>query len=179
MKPVIYLTNLARASAVKVGRSTKHVHEVGAGPVLGILRWPPGWATKGFLQGHVVGLMPKEAELTAARSGDLPWEEYRGALLARWTPAVARGIYAPGEDGDGGLRIAERSDQRLAQHHPDGRLWDGQWWIGKGPVPADATLCCACELAEKCHRSIAAEVLARSGWSVVLDGQPVEIKGDP
>lgn len=164
----IYLTNLARASAVKVGRSTRFAGEVGPGPVLGILRWPPGW-TKGLLQGEVVSLMPTEAELTAVRAGDLPFPDYLQALRSRWGRAASRGVYRPAATPDvaAGLSWSTRT--------PDGPVrWDGVLWTREGHVPDGSTLCCACEIAAECHRSVAAEVLAAAGWDVVLDGVRVE-----
>lgn len=174
MTPTLYLTNLARASAVKVGRSTRFAGQVGPGPVLGILRRPPGWAS-GLIQGHVVGLMPTHRELDAARSGSLPWPAYREALLARWGAAEGRGVYQPGC-----LTIAQVVDYHVAQAVPREQVhgWDGDYWAPGEGVPDGATLCCACQEAAGCHRSVAAEVLARNGWRVVLDGQVFELKGE-
>lgn len=179
----IYLTNLARASAVKVGRSTRFAGEVGPGPVLGILRWPPGW-TKGLLQGEVVSLMPTEAELTAVRAGGLLFPDYLQALRSRWGRAASRGVYRPAATPDVapatrdvahpvGLSWSTRTRDGLVLAEQPVR-WDGVLWARGGHVPDGSTLCCACELAAECHRSVAAEVLAAAGWEVVLDGVRVE-----
>lgn len=163
----IYLTSLARASAVRVGNSARFAPEVGPGPVLGILRRPPAWAAA-LITGHVLGLMPKRAELDAVQGGSLPFAGYCDMLRRRWAAPMASGLYAPGA-----LRVAVASDQHTAQHHPEGAFWDGQWWEGRDPVADGSTLCCACKDAPVCHRSVAAEVLAAAGWDVILDGKPV------
>ena len=51
----------------------------------------------------------------------------------------------------------------------------GDMWRPLGIVEDGGTLCCCCADADRCHRSVAAEVLAASGWRVVLDG--VEVRG--
>jgi hypothetical protein len=173
MKPTIYLTNLARASAVRVGRSARFAGEVGPGPVLGIMRWPPAWArVSGLTAGHVVSLMPTVAELTAAKSGAVAFEDYRRQLLARWGKAARAGVYQPAGTGQG-LRWAVVASAPDAEAVPPAAHWDGSWWAPAGHVPDGATLCCACDEARGCHRSVAAEVLSAAGWAVVLDGEEV------
>ncbi len=167
----VYLTSLARASAVRIGKSTRFAPEVGPGPVLGILRRPPTWAAS-LISGHVLGLMPKHKELDAVQGGELTFDGYCSVLRRRWARSLASGLYAPGA-----LRVAVTSTQHLAQHHPDGAFWDGQWWEGRDPVVDGSTLCCACKDAPACHRSVAAEVLASAGWEVILDGEPVAFRG--
>lgn len=58
---------------------------------------------------------------------------------------------------------------------PDRARWDGEWWIPVGVVVDGATLICACSreasATGRCHRVIAADLLKRAGWTVVLDGR--------
>ena len=142
----IYLTNLARASAVRVGRSTRFAGEVGPGPVLGILRHPPAWA-RGLLAGHVVSLMPPATLLNKVRAGGIEFGVYREQLLVRWG---AFGQYEPGRLTQG---------VRVGANDPEARGWNGAWWRSAGLVPDGATLCCVCERADACHRSVTAEIL--------------------
>lgn len=164
MASTVYLTNIARVSAVRAG-SPRHAHEVGPGQVVGIMRFWPAWA-RAMALGHVVGLMPTAGELAALRCGSVTFAAYAGVLRERWMTRACAGAYAPGE-----LRMGWLEETPHGAH-----LWDGSWWR-PGPLVEDgATLCCGCADATRCHRSVAAEVLAASGWRVVLDG--VHLHGD-
>lgn len=168
----LYLTNLARATSVRDGRSSRFAREVGPGPVFGIMRSPPDWVDHKVVAGHIVGLMPRRKDLVAVKAGRMPRADYLNALRRRWATAAERGIYRPGSPGDEGcLRASVFETEAIASYHPDGALWDDQWWVARDPVPDGATLCCVCKHAEDCHRSVAAEVLHRAGWEVVLDGE--------
>jgi hypothetical protein len=78
--------------------------------------------------------------------------EYRGALETRWA-------------------TLDLSPAGLLVHHA----------AGLGRVQAGSVLCCACSAASalrgECHRAWAAPILARSGWSVWLDGTEVVSDG--
>lgn len=89
--PTIYLTSLGVVASLKRGH-LEHRPKVGLGSVSGILRFPPDWSYR-MLRGHIVGFMPKAAELKAARKGHVTFEQYRNQLLRRWSDLER---YAPG-----------------------------------------------------------------------------------
>lgn len=101
------------------------------------------------------------------------WRAYETALYRLWDPRLP--ALAPGA-----LRYGERMSEtaaweieRLLGIRPS--WWDNEPWRERGPVPGGATLICACSreaaAAGRCHRVIAADLLKRAGWSVVLDGR--------
>lgn len=100
------------------------------------------------------------------------WRAYEAALYRLWEmrlPALAPGA----------LRYGERLSDYVAEILMKGAIkpaeWDGEFWWSTGYVPDGATLICACSReaarAGRCHRVIAADLLKRAGWSVVLDGR--------
>lgn len=112
-------------------------------------------------EGHVPALTPQGAEVelmqqlvrlrrtsSGAATDAALLVRYRTALEARWASL---------DLSPAGL---------LVQHA-----------AGLGRVQAGSVLCCACSAANalrgECHRAWAAPVLARSGWSVWLDGSEV------
>jgi len=159
IRPAIYLTNLATVSACR-RRGGRSGPAVGTGPVIGILRRPPAWATS-MLEGHVRALMPTKRELFDAKVGRLSWDEYRARLVSR----AGHCNISPG-----GLTIAHSGADPKAR---DAWAWDDDYWRPSGPVPPNATLVCTCAVGELCHRQIAADLLAEAGWFVVLDGQGI------
>lgn len=99
------------------------------------------------------------------------WRSYERALLDLWTPRVAR--LAPGTLRFGNLADVTACSRDLFALGLAAR-WDGDLWVRGVTVPDGATLICACPRAAaaqgRCHRVIAADLLERAGWSVVLDG---------
>ena len=167
MRPTVYLTNIARVTAVRAG-GTRFAHEVGPGHAYGIMRRWFSWMNEA-VTGHVVSLMPTGAMLDAFKSG-MPFDQYAAELRARWRQHIAAGQYAPTQ-----LRFGRSVALRLEPAGADDARWDGDMWRPLGIVEDGGTLCCCCADADRCHRSVAAEVLAASGWRVVLDG--VEVRG--
>lgn len=100
------------------------------------------------------------------------WRAYEVALYGLWDPRLDR--IAPGA-----LRYGDRVSDFVAEVLTRGGSkpanWDGEFWRSTGDVPDGATLICACSreaaAAGRCHRVIAADLLKRAGWSVVLDGR--------
>ncbi len=167
MTPTLYLTNLASVGAVRRGDARPEVAAcVGPGRVVGIMRSPPDYA-RSMLAGSVVGLMPTRAELAAAlrrgAGGDPDaFADYREQLDRRWAWAASAGFYDVGR-----LTVAVG-----AEAGADGaRRWDGDWWRSDAVVDDGDTLVCVCRRGALCHRQVAAEVLERAGWRVVLDGR--------
>lgn len=116
-------------------------------------------------EGRVPALTPQGAEVEmlqqlvrSRRSGTgLGWDgdllaRYRASMEARWASL-------------------DLSPAGLLVHHA----------VGLGRVQPGSVLCCACSTANalrgECHRAWAAPVLARSGWSVWLDGAEVASGG--
>ena len=174
MTPTIYLTTAGAVTAVRTGKARPETRAaVGPGPVYTIMRNPrPSYGEAGT--GRVLSLTPRKELLAEAQdalkaAGDhereqVAWNRYEAGLIALWRPALlppsrltwCRGA-RPGEAG------AAR--------------WDGEMWMAQGEVQDDATLICACgmEKAKKgrCHRVVAARLLAQYGWRVVLDGEEI------
>lgn len=134
----------------------------GAGMKLSIMAFTPRWAPS---EGGVWALAPSSAQeladlrtLVDARRGgqrvDGVLARYRASLEARWDRLLHEGRLAPDE---------------LMFRLPS---WQNS------PVLGDATLCCACSVAEaqagRCHRAWAGPYLRRAGWQVVLDGRPLD-----
>lgn len=168
MRPTVYLTSIARVTAVRAG-GTRFAHEVGPGHAYGIMRRWFSWMNEA-VTGHVVSLMPTGTMLDAFKSGSVAFDQYAAELRARWRQHIAAGQYAPTQ-----LRFGRSVALRLEPAGADDARWDGDTWRPLGIVEDGATLCCCCADADRCHRSVAAEVLAASGWRVVLDG--VEVRG--
>lgn len=192
---VIYLTNAASVAAVARGNAKPATSAcVGPGPVLSIMRFPREEMGEAGV-GRVLALTPPQrlaAPAIAAKKasdrrphtahcqvrlkhGDgececgadelaTAWRAYNAALYRLWAPRLA--ALAPGALGYG-----SRADVAT----PETRPWDGGFWTHTGDVPDGATLICACSreaaAAGRCHRVIAADLLTRAGWSVVLDGR--------
>jgi hypothetical protein len=93
------------------------------------------------------------------------WRAYEAALYGLWEPYIER-AFAPDVLTYG---------RPAAANSTTSRIWDGNDWERIGPVPGGATLICACSreaaAAGRCHRVIAADLLKRAGWTVVLDGR--------
>jgi hypothetical protein len=195
--PTIYLTNAASVAAVARGNAKPETAAcVGPGPVLSIMRFPREEMGEAGT-GRVLSLTPPQrlaAPAIAAKkahdrghtehckarlkwgdgececgAGDAEtaaaWRAYEEALRAIWEPYIDR-AFAPGVLTFG--RPAQAGSTTS-------RTWDGQEWERVGEVPDGATLICACSReaagAGRCHRVIAADMLKRAGWSVVLDGR--------
>lgn len=165
MRPMLYLTNFARVTAVRAG-SNRFAREVGPGHAFGIMRHWRLWEDMA-VAGHIVSLMPTAARLSAFKAGAVTFDAYATGLRASWAQRVRDGVYAPGRLRYGTVLVGAGREA--------GAQWDGVWWEALGEVEDGATLCCCCADADRCHRSVAAEVLAASGWRVVLDG--VEVRG--
>jgi len=105
-------------------------------------------------QGAEVGMMRELVSTRRMGTGPDPdlLARYRTALEARWASL-------------------DLSPAGLLVHHA----------AGLGRVQPGSVLCCACSAANalrgECHRAWAAPVLARSGWSVWLDGTEVVTGG--
>lgn len=192
----IYLTNAASVAAVARGNAKPETAAcVGPGPVLSIMRFPREDMGEAGV-GRVLSLTPPSmlaAPAIAAKKaadrrphtahcqarlkhGDgececgademaTAWRAYETALYRQWEPHLAR--LAP--------KVLGYGAPASAAVHLSARAWDGEQWAYLGRVPADATLICACSreaaAAGRCHRVIAADLLKRAGWSVVLDGR--------
>lgn len=174
MTPTIYLTTAGAVTAVRQGKARPETKAaVGPGPVFSIMRVPrPAYGEAG--EGRVLSLTPtmqllqdvRDARQTAGGPEEeaAAWARYETGLLALWRPA----LLPPG---------------RLTYCRPATRLegnarrWDGNVWTPVGPVPEGATLICSCGVeaarAGRCHRVVAARLLAEYGWRVVLDGVEV------
>ncbi len=196
--PTIYLTNAASVAAVARGNAKPETAAcVGPGQVLSIMRFPreemgeagvgrvlaltppsklaaPAIAAKkAHDRGHTEHCKARlkwgdgecECGATGEAEAAAAWREYERALYALWEPRVTR--LAPRVLGYG--CAAALSPGRTTNP------WDGEQWVSLGKVPDGATLICACSReaagAGRCHRVIAADLLKRAGWSVVLDGR--------
>lgn len=193
----IYLTNAASVAAVARGNAKPETAAcVGPGPVLSIMRFPREEMGEAGV-GRVLALTPPQrlaAPAIAAKKaadrrphtqhcqarlkhGDgececgadelaTAWHAYETALYRLWEPHAHR--LAPGTLGYGESRIGVRDGIGVVS-------WDGDFWARIGDVPDGATLICACSreaaAAGRCHRVIAADLLKRAGWAVVLDGR--------
>ena len=95
-------------------------------------------------------------------------ERYEAALRTAWSAPEHLERLAPG-----GLSYALSAWEK----EKGASQWDGSWWLRGGMVEAGDTLYCACPRERStggiCHRRVAAEVLTRAGWEVVLDGVEV------
>lgn len=181
--PTIYLTNAASVAAVARGNAKPETAAcVGPGPVLSIMRFPREEMGEAGT-GRVLSLTPPsklaapaiaakkaaDAKPDDAQADELAarWRAYEEALRSTWEPRLEK--LAPGLLGYGRPAAAHEL------HDPDRARWDGEWWIPVGVVGDGATLICACPRARAaagcCHRVIAADLLKRAGWSVVLDGR--------
>lgn len=107
----------------------------------------------------------------------MEWRAYEVALYGLWEPGLSRmppGVLGYGVSTGQETRRGVSSCRRVVDGVA-GYPWDGEWWIRAGSVPDGATLICACSreaaAAGRCHRVIAADLLKRAGWSVVLDGR--------
>ena len=194
----IYLTNAASVAAVARGNAKSDTAAcVGPGPVLSIMRFPREEMGEAGV-GRVLSLTPPQrlaAPAIAAKkaSGRRPhtphcqarlkhgdgdgececgadelataWRAYETALYDLWEPYIGRAL-VPGVLTYG---------RPAAPDSTMSRIWDGCDWERVGEVPDGATLICACSreaaAAGRCHRVIAADLLKRAGWSVVLDGR--------
>lgn len=191
----IYLTNAASVAAVARGNAKPETAAcVGPGPVLSIMRFPREDTGEAGV-GRVLSLTPPSRlaapAIAAKKAADRrphtahcqarlkhgdgececgadelasAWRAYEAALYRLWEPHLAR--LAPGTLGYGSAADVAA---------PETRPWDGAFWTPTGIVPDGATLICACSreaaAADRCHRVIAAVLLKRAGWSVVLDGR--------
>lgn len=173
-RPLLYLTTAGAVTAVRTGKARPETRAaVGDGPVYSIMRVPrPAYGEAA--EGRVISLCPTRALLEQVRAARqaatspeeeaAAWATYEAELLKLWRPA----LLPPGR-----LTFA-----RPVQHlEGDARRWDGENWRPLGPVPAGATLICSCGVADaragRCHRVVAARLLAQYGWRVVLDGQEI------
>lgn len=186
-RPSIYLTNSATVAAVVRGQASEASLACVGPPglmwagkpesmVYSIMRFPR--ADKGEAGfGRVLGLTPPsrlaKPAIAAKKDTDAgeaaaaqAWRDYEEALRAVWARHTRRLV--PGR-----LSWAEESPRGRA----DARTWDGSMWVKGGQVPDGATLICACSRQaaadRRCHRVIAAELLAAAGWRVLLDGREV------
>lgn len=193
----IYLTNAASVAAVARGNAKPETAAcVGPGPVLSIMRFPREEMGEAGV-GRVLSLTPPSrlaAPAIAAKKasdrrphtphcqarlkhGDgececgadeltTAWRAYEAALYNLWGPGLPR--LAPGVLGYGVARRGPTDGLGVVS-------WDLDFWARVGEVPDGATLICACSreaaAAGRCHRVIAADLLKRAGWSVVLDGR--------
>ncbi len=199
--PTIYLTNAASVAAVARGNAKPETAAcVGPGPVLSIMRFPREEMGEAGV-GRVLALTPPSKlaapAIAAKKAADArthtahckarlkwgdgececgadelatAWREYERALYLMWEPRIAQ--LAPGS-----LRLGNLAGDSEALARDLGIIarWDGGVWIRGVLVPDGATLICACSrqaaAAGRCHRVIAADLLKRAGWSVVLDGR--------
>ncbi|HNC23991.1 MAG TPA: hypothetical protein PLU52_07275 [Opitutaceae bacterium] len=193
----IYLTNAASVAAVARGNAKPETAAcVGPGPVLSIMRFPREEMGEAGV-GRVLALTPPQRlaapAIVAKKASDrrphtahcpvrlkhgdgececgadelaTAWRAYEAALYRLWEPYFVR--LAPGVLGYGEARRGVRDGLDVVS-------WDGDFWARLGDVPDGATLICACSqeaaAAGRCHRVIAADLLKRAGWSVVLDGR--------
>ena len=169
---------------------------VGPGPVLSIMRFPREEMGEAGV-GRVLSLTPPSrlaapalaAKKAADRKPHTPhcqtrmkhgngececgadelataWRAYEVALYGLWEPGLSR--MAPGVLGYGVARRSPTDGTGVVS-------WDLDFWARVGEVPDGAMLICACSreaaAAGRCHRVIAADLLKRAGWSVVLDGR--------
>lgn len=122
----------------------------GPGRVWTMMARPRAWEHG---EGRVPDCTPSAEDLDAVRSGRIVMDEYR----ARFLSFVLR-LQMSGELQPGRLQ-AIAGDEAVE--------------VGDGD-----TLCCACSRAAaakgECHRAWLAPVLARSGWTVVLDGEVLD-----
>lgn len=197
----IYLTNAASVAAVARGNAKPETATcVGRGPVLSIMRFPREEMGEAGV-GRVLSLTPPQrlaAPAIAAKKasdrrphtaecrgrlmhGDgececgadelaTAWRTYEAALYKLWEPGLPR--LAPGVVGFGRPITPGYCTERDVER---AHRWDGSIWTHDGAVPDGATLICACSreaaAAGRCHRVIAADLLKRAGWTVVLDGR--------
>lgn len=182
--PAIYLTNAASVAAVARGNAKPETAAcVGPGPVLSIMRFPRDEMGEAGV-GRVLALTPPQRlaapaiaakKAADARTDDAKadgiaarWRAYEEALRATWEPRLEK--MAPGSLAYG-RSVGERRPSPLSLV----QFWDGAEWEYLDKIPDGATLICACSrqaaAAGRCHRVIAADLLKRAGWSVVLDGR--------
>lgn len=195
----IYLTNAASVAAVARGNAKPETAAcVGPGPVLSIMRFPREEMGEAGV-GRVLALTPSSklaAPAIAAKKaadqrphtahcqirlkhGDgececgadelaTAWREYERALYMMWEQRLPH--LGPGLIGYG-RAVGDRRPSPLSIV----QFWDGAEWEYLDKIPDGATLICACSrqaaAAGRCHRVIAADLLKRAGWSVVLDGR--------
>jgi hypothetical protein len=176
--PTIYLSNAAAVAAVARGTATARTREsVGSGPAYSIMRFPRDFELA-VAAGQVLALTPPRRlaapAIEAKHAHDAgegtaaAWAEYEAALREIWERPAHFGRLSPGLLAWGAPAVpGERS----------AAPWDGSKWIVGGPVADGSTLFCACSReaasAGRCHRVIAAPLLARAGWRVILDGSEV------
>ena len=176
----LYLTNAAAVAAVARGTSSSRSREaVGSGPAYSIMRHP-----REFEQGagRVLALTPPsrlaKPAIEAKHAYDLgddlaadAWREYEAGLRSVWERPDHRARLAPGLLTWGRPALLVEDDGTQVQ------TWDGERWVRGGRVEPGATLFCACSReaaqAGRCHRVVAAQLLASVGWDVVLDGARV------
>lgn len=158
--PTVYLTCLASISSQTPGAA-------GPGRVLGIMRHPGAAAREASKRRTVLALTPRERFALMAKREAWSLARYALELLPAWgcadlsRPAIV-------EEVDEGLRGVFGA-----------RPWDGGWWAladhmhdVQGPHLADGDTAFGVEPpGHPCHRRVAAPLLARSGWDVVLDGE--------
>lgn len=174
----IYLTSAGAVGQTRRGKAKPETAAgVGPGRAFSIMRNPrPPYGE--VLDGRVLAFTPPQRllapalEAKAAGDADAAWPAYEAGLRALWeTPEHLRRA-APGALGYGRPAAAHEV------HDPDRARWDGEWWIPVGVVGDGDTLTCGCGAeaarAGRCHRVIAADLLKRAGWRVVLDGQEVK-----
>jgi hypothetical protein len=179
--PTVYLTSSAAVTAVRRGtaRAPTAACVGSSGRAYSIMRKPRA-AYGELLDGRVLAFTPplrlfeavQEARHAPQGSTDMDaaWQTYEAGLRYAWASEWHRARVRPGELGFGRLAGAREV------HDPNRVAWDGEWWVPVGLVQDGDTLCCGCGAetarAGRCHRVIAAELLAEAGWWVVLDGVP-------
>lgn len=182
----IYLTNAACVAAVSQFKASEATAAtVGPGLALSIMRFPRDFEIG---QGRVLALVPPRAlaipairakrehdddTYTGRRLSPPPgaaawdaWKAYEDALRARWSTPDHMSRLQPG--------VLSYVIEALPGD-PGAARWDGDWWR-RGQLVSDGdTLFCACSRAAaeagRCHRVIAADLLAQAGWEVVFNGR--------
>ena len=173
MTPTIYLTSAGAVSAVRRGHAKPETATcVGPGRALSIMRYPK--APFGSFDGRVLAFTPPARLLNLmfsaknAAETDAAWPVYEAGVRALWETQERVQRASPGSLAYGRVAAAHEV------HDPGRARWDGEWWIPVGIVGDGDTLTCGCSAvaarAGRCHRVIAADLLKRAGWSVVLDG---------
>lgn len=172
--PTIYLTSAGAVGHTRRGKAKPETAAtVGPGRAFSIMRNPRAPYGE-VLDGRVLAFTPPRRllapalEAKAAGNMDVAWDTYELGLRTMWeTPDRIRAVM-PGRLG-WGRAVREGDGGRLVR-------WDGEIWDSVGLVQDGETLTCGCGAeaarAGRCHRVIAAELLKRAGWSVVLDGNP-------
>lgn len=116
----------------------------GPGRKLTIMARPRSWEHG---DGVVSAFVPDAQLLQQVKSGVMSFDTYAATLLDEWTFRPLE-WYAPGA---------------LVWGHAEGTT----------PVADGDTLLCACARSAPCHRRVAAPLLVRAGWRVLLDGAEV------